>query len=318
MLTELERAEHLQKRQAIYERIHPESRQGGLPGAPGGGKAKTANLAGFAADTAKNTGIAGRTIRRAVRRANEIDRTVRDRIRDKPEIADSGVELDTLASMPAAEQKRVIDLVEAGRAGSVREAKKRLEEPEQAGHPKAGKLEAGEAEAEPPWLEAPRREEAGLQRAPPKAGCHRYPDIDPFKDDDPPWVNGALKLIPRLAEAIPAEAIPNRDAIVRGALELIPPLAEAVLKLPYIPEQRLIEGLLKYCGYRDYADRVSRHSGQRTETTLYAGREDGFEVGCDVTIGSDVGAAALPNSGTTAAVTPFVKGIEVTEAADVT
>jgi ParB-like nuclease domain len=220
-LTELERAEHLQKRQAIYERIHPESRQGGLPGAPGGGKAKTANLAGFAADTATKTGISERTVRRDARRANEIDRTVRDRIRDKPEIADSGVELDTLASMPAAEQKRVIDLVEAGRAGSVREAKKRLEEPEQAGHPKAGKLEAGEAEAAPPWLEAPRREEAGLQRAPPKAGCHRYPDIDPFKDDDPPWVNGALKLIPHLAEAIPAEATPNRDAIVRGALELI-------------------------------------------------------------------------------------------------
>jgi hypothetical protein len=89
-------------------------------------------------------------------------------------------------------------------------------------------------------------------------------------------------------------------------------------ELPDIAEQRLIVGLLKYCGYSDYADRVSRHSGQRTETTLYAGREDGFEVGCDVTIGSDVGAAALPNSGTTAAVTPFVKGIEVKEAADVT
>jgi ParB family chromosome partitioning protein len=106
-LTELERAEYLQKRQAIYEQIYPESRQGGLPGAPGGGKAKTANLAGFADDTANNTGIAARTIRRAVRRANEIDRTVRDWIRDKPEIADSGVELDTLATMPAAEQKRL-------------------------------------------------------------------------------------------------------------------------------------------------------------------------------------------------------------------
>jgi hypothetical protein len=96
---------------------------------------------------------------------------------------------------------------------------------------------------------------------------------------------------------------------------LIPPLAEAVLQLQDIAKQPLIEGLLKYCGYRDYADRVSRHPGQTTETTLCAGREDAFEVGCDVTIGSDV-AAALPNSGTTAAVTPFVKDIEVTEVAD--
>jgi hypothetical protein len=152
----------------------------------------------------------------------------------------------------------------------------------------------------------------------PKGGDRSYPDIDPFKDGDPPWINGALKLIPRLAEAIPTEAIPNRDAIVDGAIELIPPLAEAVLELPEIPEQRLTEGLLKYCGYRDYADRVSQHSGQRTGTTLCAGREDGFEVECDVTIGSDVGAAALPNAGTTAAITPFVKGLGVTEAADVT
>ena len=127
-LTELDQAEHLQKRQAIYEHIYPASRQGGLPGAPGGGKAKTANLAGFAVDTAKNTGIAERSVRRAVRRANEIDLTVRDRIRNKPEIADSGVELDTLANMPAAEQKRAIDIVDAGQAANVREAKKLLEE----------------------------------------------------------------------------------------------------------------------------------------------------------------------------------------------
>jgi hypothetical protein len=96
---------------------------------PGGGKAKTANLAGFAVDTAKNTGLAERSIRRAVRRANKIDQTVRDRIRDKPEIADSGVELDTLARMPVDGQKRVIDIVGAGHAATVRGTKKLLERP---------------------------------------------------------------------------------------------------------------------------------------------------------------------------------------------
>jgi hypothetical protein len=185
--------------------------------------------------------------------------------------------------------------------------------------PATARQKADEEQAEPPRPEALRREEAGLQQVSPKAGRQRYPDIDPFKDHDPPWINGALRLIPLLAEAIPlTQTIPNRDAIIRGALELIPPLAEAVLELPEIPEQSLTEGLLKYCGYRDYADRVSRHSGRRTGTTLCAGREDCFEVGCEVTIGSDVGAAALPNSGTTAAIIPFVKDIEVTEVADVT
>jgi hypothetical protein len=189
-------------------------------------------------------------------------------------------------------------------------------EPEQ---PATARQKADAEQAEPPRPEAPRREETRLQQVSPKAGRQRYPDIDPFKDHDPPWINGALRLIPLLAEAIPlTETIPNRDAIVDGAIELIPPLAEAVLQLQDITQQRLIEGLLKYCGYRDYANRVLRHSGQTTETTLRAGRKDGLEVGCDVTIEKDVGAAALPNAGTTAAITFFVKGLEVTEAADVT
>jgi hypothetical protein len=202
---------------------------------------------------------------------------------------------------------------EAGRTGSVREAKSGWRSQKKQGQPEVGQLEARETEAELPWLETPRREE----QVPLKAGRKRYPDIDPLNDNDAPWINGAIKLIPHLAEAIPAKAIPNRDAIICTALELIPPLVEGVLELPNIPEQRLIEVLLKYCGYRDYADRVSRHSGQTAETTFCTGREDGFEVGCDVTIGSDVGATALPNSGTTAAVTPFVKDIEVMEVADV-
>jgi hypothetical protein len=134
-LTELERAEHLQNRKAIYEQMYPEVRQGGLPGAPGGGKAKTANLAGFAADTATKTGISERTVRRDARRASKIDPGVRGRIRDNRKIADSGAELDTLASMPATEQKRVIDILEAGQAVSVREAKKLLEDLEEENNP---------------------------------------------------------------------------------------------------------------------------------------------------------------------------------------
>jgi hypothetical protein len=183
--------------------------------------------------------------------------------------------------------------------------------------PETARQNADDEQADPPGPEAPLRETARLLV--PKNGDRSYPEIDPFKDDDPPWINGALRLIPLLAGAIPlTETVPNRDAIVDGAIELIPPLAEAVLQLQDIAKQSLIEGLLKYCGYRGYADRVSRHSGQTTETTLCAGREDGFEVRCDVTIGSDVGAAALSDARTTAAVTPSVTDFEVTEASDVT
>jgi hypothetical protein len=183
--------------------------------------------------------------------------------------------------------------------------------------PETAQLKADDEQAGPPRPEAPFREAARLL-VQPKGGDRSYPDIDPFKDDDPPWINGALRLIPLLAEAIPlTETIPNRDAIVGGAIELIPPLAEAVLQLQDITKQRLIEGLLKYCGYRDYADRVSRHSGQRTGTILCAGRGDCFEVGCEVTIDSDVGASASPDAGATAAITSSVTGFEVTEASDV-
>jgi hypothetical protein len=125
-LSELEQGEHLLLRKEIYQELYPETKQGGLPGAPGGGKAKTAKLAGFAANTAARTNIAERTVRRSIRRASKIDEMVRDRIRDKPEIANSGVELDALAGLPPGDQQQAIDMVEASEAATVRLAKKLL------------------------------------------------------------------------------------------------------------------------------------------------------------------------------------------------
>jgi hypothetical protein len=49
---------------------------------------------------------------------------VRDRIRENPEIADSGVELDALAAMPEPEQRRAVALVEAGQAAGIRDARR--------------------------------------------------------------------------------------------------------------------------------------------------------------------------------------------------
>jgi sugar diacid utilization regulator len=53
--------------------------------------------ASFVADTAEKTGLHENTIRTSIRRAENITAEVRDAIRDMPEIANSGVELDALA-----------------------------------------------------------------------------------------------------------------------------------------------------------------------------------------------------------------------------
>jgi ParB-like chromosome segregation protein Spo0J len=192
-LTELERAEHLRQRKAIYEELHPQSRHGGLPG---GGKAKTANLAGFAVDTAIKTGIAERTIRRDIRRANKIDETVRDRIRDKRDIADNGAELDTLASMPVDEQMRVIDTIEAGQATSVRQAKKRLPEAAHANEPALN--------APAPVEIRPVAGRSAGQRSPPQS----------LEEAGFAWEAGARRLIPLLVDAVvKLEEIPEEQKI---------------------------------------------------------------------------------------------------------
>lgn len=81
-LTALERGEHLARRKAIYEALHPETRQGGLPGAPGGGKqAKTETISGFAEDAAEKTGVTDRAVRYAVQIGEDITPEARDAIR---------------------------------------------------------------------------------------------------------------------------------------------------------------------------------------------------------------------------------------------
>ena len=105
--------------------------------------------------------------------------------------------------------------------------------------------------------------EAGLEETARSQGGSRQgndPRVDPFRDEIPRWINGALQLISLLIKAIPLETVPNRDAIIRGALQLIPPLVEAVLELRDIQDQPEITGLLKYCAYNAYADRVALHS----------------------------------------------------------
>lgn len=127
-LTELEQGEHLLKRQEIYEWWRPETGRGGDRRSE---DFKTTNCRldpAFTADTATKTGIDQRTVQRSTRRARKIDAAVRDRIRDNPEIADSGVELDALAGLTDPQkQMRAVALVEAGQADTVRAAIKAME-----------------------------------------------------------------------------------------------------------------------------------------------------------------------------------------------
>jgi hypothetical protein len=68
--------------------------------------------------------------------------------------------------------------------------------------------ETKEAETAAPLRQAPQQRNAFLLEEPPHGRNMIYPDIDPLKDQDPPWINGALQLIPLLAEALPLKDRP--------------------------------------------------------------------------------------------------------------
>ena len=151
-LSELERAEHLAKRKEVYERLHPETRAAsGAELAQKRWGYATDNLSAassFAADTAEKIGTTARDIRRSIHRATKIDPAVRDRIRDKPEIADSGVELDALASLKPRQQGDAVSLVESGRAADIRDAKRLIEPTPPQPEPQIGVLRQHRAKAE--------------------------------------------------------------------------------------------------------------------------------------------------------------------------
>jgi ParB family transcriptional regulator, chromosome partitioning protein len=120
-LTTAERALFTRRRKEIYEALHPETKQHVAGGRAKAGSA-TDNLS-FAADTAKNTGVDERTIRRDAARG-----ALGDELAElKGTSLDKGVELDALAKMSAAERQDLIDRAKKGEAVSARSsgAKKR-------------------------------------------------------------------------------------------------------------------------------------------------------------------------------------------------
>jgi ParB family transcriptional regulator, chromosome partitioning protein len=134
-LNELERGEHLAARKNLYERLYPETRNVNERGGPGRGNKTTAESApvSFTRDTAIRTGLSERTIQQSIHRAEHIVPEVRDAVRNIPEIADKGVELDALAKMSPQHQAAVVARVKSGDAPNIRAAaasRARIEEVE--------------------------------------------------------------------------------------------------------------------------------------------------------------------------------------------
>lgn len=130
-LTDMEEAEHLRRRQQIYEMLHPETRAGAAQAA-GMNRSLGHNVTdklsatlSFTDDTAAKTNQSARNIRRKLKRAKDIPQDVRDSIRETA-IADNGSELDALAKMEPEEQRRVASLVVEGKAKSIKQASKKL------------------------------------------------------------------------------------------------------------------------------------------------------------------------------------------------
>jgi len=71
---------------------------------------------------ARELGISRTAAFRAVQRVDRISPAVREALRDIPEIADNGVELDALAALPAEQQAAAVAAVRNGGAPSVRAA----------------------------------------------------------------------------------------------------------------------------------------------------------------------------------------------------
>jgi N6-adenosine-specific RNA methylase IME4 len=149
--TALERAEMLSDRKELYERMHPETKQGGAAGKKGGGKSKNEMISGFASDTAKKIGTTDRSVQQYVQAAS-IDPEAKMTIRETA-AADSLTDLVKLARLAPAQQRAVADQV-AKTGETVKAATRTLKRAEQVAQIKAYVPPEGEFQvitSDPPW-----------------------------------------------------------------------------------------------------------------------------------------------------------------------
>jgi ParB family transcriptional regulator, chromosome partitioning protein len=119
-LSPAERADHVGRRKALYEKLHPETKHGAAPGKAGGGKkAKGTKLGSFTKATAKATGQSATKIKRDATRAKDLDKLL-GRINGTS--LDKGAEMDALRKLPEEEQEILVARAAAGEQVSAREA----------------------------------------------------------------------------------------------------------------------------------------------------------------------------------------------------
>lgn len=117
-LSPLDRAAHLAERKRIYEELHPETKGG----AAGGIARWYANdKLSFASDAAEKLGISERDVQRSVARFTKIAPDVRAQIA-LTWIAEKGTELDALARLDPAMQRKVVTALLSRDATNVRQA----------------------------------------------------------------------------------------------------------------------------------------------------------------------------------------------------
>lgn len=117
-LSPLDRASHLAERKRIYEELYPETKHGGDRKS----QDQVANFATrFSADVAEKLGISERLVRLSVFRHTRIAPDVRAQIA-LTWIADKGSELDALARLDPARQRKAVTALLNRDAASVRQA----------------------------------------------------------------------------------------------------------------------------------------------------------------------------------------------------
>ena len=118
-----ERALHFGRRKELYEKLYPETVSVRVRGGPGRGKKNNSqNESGFVVDTAKKTGKGRSTIARDVTRAKNIA-VLADIVGTS---LDEGDELDALAKLPEAEQRKLAERVKAGEKVTAKHVAKKL------------------------------------------------------------------------------------------------------------------------------------------------------------------------------------------------
>jgi N6-adenosine-specific RNA methylase IME4 len=166
-LSPAERALHVGRRKELYEALHPETKQGKAPGKAGGGKkAKPANLATFAKETAGKTGQSRRNIERDATRAKQVE--VLGRIVGT--CLDKGDEIDALAGLPVDQQQALAERAKSGERVSAKTRVKQIkrEERERELSTKQTALPQkryGVIVADPEWRFEPWSRETGMDRA---------------------------------------------------------------------------------------------------------------------------------------------------------